>query len=113
MYRRKGWPVNKSSLCAFIIESESVSCSVISNSLRPHGLSMEFSGKNTGVGSNSLLQGIFPTQGSNPGLLHWRILYHLSYQGNLIIRFPPNWKQIIVHYLVSADWKQKHINESS
>ena len=38
-------------------------------------------GKNTGVGSLSLLQGIFLTQGSNPGLLHYRqILYHLSHQ---------------------------------
>ena len=37
-------------------------------------------GQNTGVGSLSLLQGIFPTQGSNPGLLNcWRILYHLSH----------------------------------
>ena len=35
-------------------------------------LSMGFSGKNTGVGYHFLLQGIFPTQGSNPGLLHWR-----------------------------------------
>jgi len=40
-------------------------------------------GKNIGVGSHSLLQGIFPTQGSNPGLLHCRqILYHLSHQGS-------------------------------
>ena len=40
-------------------------------------------GKNTGVGSHSLLQGIFPTQGSNPGLLLCRqILYHLSHQGS-------------------------------
>ena len=39
--------------------------------------------KNTGVGSLSLLQWIFPTQESNPGLLHCRrILYQLSYQGN-------------------------------
>ena len=39
-------------------------------------------GMNTGVGSHSLLQGIFPTQGSNPGLLHCRqILYCLSHQG--------------------------------
>ena len=39
-------------------------------------------GQNTGVGSHSLLQGIFPTQGSNPGLLHGRqILYHLSHPG--------------------------------
>ena len=41
-------------------------------------------GKNTGVGSHSLLQGIFLTQGLNPGLLHRRqILYHLSY--NLLL----------------------------
>ena len=41
-------------------------------------------GKNTGVGCHSLLQGIFSTQGSNPGLLHCRkILYHLSYPANL------------------------------
>ena len=39
-------------------------------------------GKNTGVGSRSLLWGIFPTQGLNPGILHCRwILYQLSYQG--------------------------------
>ena len=38
--------------------------------------------KNTGAGRPSLLQGIFPTQGSNSGLLHCRqTLYHLSYQG--------------------------------
>ena len=40
-------------------------------------------GRNTGVGGHALLQGIFPTQGSNPGLLHCRqILYRLSYQGS-------------------------------
>ena len=40
-------------------------------------------GKNTRVGCHSLLQGIFPTQGSNLGLLHCRqILYHLSHQGS-------------------------------
>ena len=39
-------------------------------------------GQNTGVGSLSLLQGIFLTQGSNPGLLHCRwILYQLSHKG--------------------------------
>ena len=38
--------------------------------------------QNTGIGSLSLLQGIFPTQGSNPGLLHCRqILYQLSSRG--------------------------------
>ena len=44
--------------------------------------------KNTGVGSLSLLQEIFPTQGLNPGLLHCRqILYQLSYQGSPDISF--------------------------
>ena len=65
-------------------------CSVVSNSLQPHGLwparllcPWNFPGKNTGVGCHSLLQGIFPTQGSNPGLLHYRqILYYPSHQGS-------------------------------
>ena len=40
-------------------------------------------GQNTGLGSLSLLQGIFPTQGLNPGLLHCRqILYQLSHKGS-------------------------------
>ena len=40
-------------------------------------------GQNTGVGSCFLLQGIFPTQGSNPDLLHCRqILYQQSQQGS-------------------------------
>ena len=66
-------------------DSESESCSVVSNSLPPHGLysSWNSPGQNTRVGSLSLLQGIFPTQGSNPGLLHCRqILYQLSHQGS-------------------------------
>ena len=43
--------------------------------------SMEFSRSESGVGSLSLLQGSFPTQGSNPGLLHCRwILYQLSHR---------------------------------
>ena len=40
-------------------------------------------GQNTVVGSLSLFQGIFPTQGSNPGLPHCRrILYQLSHKGS-------------------------------
>ena len=39
--------------------------------------------KNTGVSCHFLLQGIFPTHGSNPGIPHCRqILYHLSHQGS-------------------------------
>ena len=40
-------------------------------------------GQNTGVDSLSLLKGIFSTQGSNPGLQHYRqILYQLSHKGS-------------------------------
>ena len=57
----------------------------MSDSLRPHGLYSPWNspGQNTGVGSLSLLQGIFPTQGSNLGLLHCRqILYQLCQKGS-------------------------------
>ena len=41
-------------------------------------------GQNTGVGNLSLLQGIFPTQGSNPGLPHYRwFLYQLNHKGSI------------------------------
>ena len=53
--------------------------------LRPRGLYNPWNspGQNTGVGSLFLLQGIFPTQGLNPGLPHCRwILYQLSHNGN-------------------------------
>ena len=57
----------------------------MSDSLQPHGLYSPWNslGQNTGVGSLSFLQGIFPTQGSNPGLLHCRqIIYQLSHKGS-------------------------------
>ena len=62
---------------------------VVSNSLRPHGLysPWNFLDQNTGVGSPSLLQGIFPAQGLNPGLPHCRqIHYQLSHQGSPICK---------------------------
>ena len=68
---------------------ESVSHSVVSNSSWPHGLQpirllcpRDSPSKNTGVGCHFLLQGIFPTQGSNPDLPHCgQILYRWSYLG--------------------------------
>ena len=60
-----------------------LSHSVLSDSLRPHGVLCPWDspGKNTGVDSHSLLQRIFPTQGLNPCLLHCRrILHCLSHQ---------------------------------
>ena len=68
----------------------SESCLVVSDSLQTSGLyparllcPRNSPDKNTGVDSRSLLQGIFPTQGSNPGLPHCRwTLYCLNHQGN-------------------------------
>ena len=57
---------------------DTVDCSPPGSSV--HG---DSPGKNTGVGCHALLQGIFPTQGSNPGLPHcWWILYCLSREGS-------------------------------
>ena len=52
--------------------------------LQPHGLYSPWNslGQNAGVGSCSLLQGVFPTQGSNPGLLHCR--WEIQNRNNLI-----------------------------
>ena len=63
--------------------------SVVSDSLRPHGLQptrllcpWDSPGKNTRVGCHALLQGVFPNQELNPGLLHCRkVLYPLSQVG--------------------------------
>ena len=63
--------------------SERVKVAQSCPSLCDHGLysTRNSPGQNTGVGSLSLLQGIFPTQGSNPGLPHYRwILYQLSHK---------------------------------
>ena len=68
---------------------ENESHSVVSNSLRPHALYSPWNspGQNTEMGSLSLLQGIFPTQGSHPSLPHCRwILYQLSHKGRPRIR---------------------------
>ena len=49
--------------------SRYVSCSVMSDALWPIYCPWDFPGKNTGVGGHFLLQGLFPIQGSNPGIL--------------------------------------------
>ena len=80
-------------------ETESVSHSVVSDFVVPWvvacqaPLSMGYPDKKTGVGCHFLLQGIFPTQGSNPGLPDGRwILHHLSHLGS------PEWGKV---------WKNK------
>ena len=64
---------------------DSESHSVVPNSLQPHGLYSPWNspGQNTGMGSFSLLQWVFPTQGLNLSLPHCgRILYQPSHQGS-------------------------------
>ena len=78
-----GFSKKKTGCCCYV-------ASVMSNSVQPPGQKptrllcpQDSLGKNTGVGCHFLLEGIFPTQGSNPGPLHCRqIPYWLSYQGS-------------------------------
>ena len=73
----------------FVIHVSMLSCSVLSDSLQPHGLypawllcPWDSSGKYIWVGRHALLQGISPRQGLNSCLLHCsQILYRLSHQG--------------------------------
>ena len=69
-------------VCVCVCVWNSLSCIWL---LRPHGLYSPWNspGQNTRVGSLSILQGIFPNQGLNPGLPHCRrILYQLSHKGS-------------------------------
>ena len=76
-------------LCA-VLYLVAQSCPALCNprDCSPPGSSVhgDSAGKNTGVGCHALLQGIFLTQGSNPGLPHCRwIPYHLSHQGSPLL----------------------------
>ena len=80
-------PAISSSAVPFSSCPQSLSALVMSNSFLPHGVQparphiypWDSLGKKTGVGGHALLQGIFPTQGSNPHflrLLHWQVFYY-------------------------------------
>ena len=76
--------------------------SAVSDSLQPHGLYNPWisPGQNTGVGSLSLLQGIFPTKRLNPGLPHCRqILYQLNQQGS-----PRILEWVAYHFSSGSSW---------
>ena len=87
-----------------LYESESVSHSVVSDSLIPHGreparllCACNSPGKNTGVGYHFLLQRIFLTQGPN-----WHLLHLLHWQAGSLPLAPPNYNaSIICHTLVT------------
>ena len=83
------------------------SCSVMSNSLRLPGLYSPWDspGQDTGMGSCSLLQGIFPTQGSNPGLPHCRrILYQLSHQGSPLLYYKYNYIDYLYSIIIALSY---------
>ena len=84
----------------------------------PHGLygPRNSPGQNTGVGSLSLLQGIFPTQKPNRGLLHCRlILYQLSYQETPCIGIPADFVLdagfISIYYMMKGGKRQEEIKK--
>ena len=75
----------------------------------PAPLSMGSPGKNTAVGCHFLLQGVFPTQGSNPGLPHCRqILYHLSHQGSPSIKDEKKPRHIVCQDIYPRMQSTKH-----
>ena len=86
------------------LKVKSESCSVMSDPLRPQGIycAWDSPGQSTGLDSRSLFQGIFLTQESNQGLLHWRrILYQFSYWGEAHLtdyHHPLNWQHQDLYY---------------
>ena len=73
--------------CGYVVKSVKVAQSCLTLCDLMDYSPWDSPGQNTGVGSLSPLQGILPTQGSNPGLPHCRqILYQLSYHGHVEVR---------------------------
>ena len=93
-----------------VVGAESESRSVLSDSLQPPGLYSPWNspGQNTGVGTLSLLQGIFPTQGLSPGLPHYkRVLYQLSHKGS-----PRILQWVVCPFFSESPWPNNRIGVS-
>ena len=108
-----------SSLKLYLFICAVISHSFMFDSLQPHWLLCPWPtrlpvhgdspGKNTGVSCHALLQRIFPTQGSNPGLPHCRwIFYRQSHQGSPIV-YPNVPKKTSVLWLKDWDWEWGHL----
>ena len=109
------------------------SCSTICNpmdcTLSGSSVHRDSPGNNTGMCGHALLQGIFPTWGSNPGRLHCRqILYHLSHQGSPRIlawvaypfsrgsSLPRNWTGVSCiagRFFISWATREAHLEDKS
>ena len=90
-------------------------CNPMDYSLPSSSVHVDSPGKTPGVGCHALFQGIFPTQGSNPGLSHCRqILYHLSHQGSppqlLGSPYLPQLEKALVQQGRPSTAKNKYIN---
>ena len=88
MLIEKNWPsyLTRSEVKVKVSQSCLTLCNPMDCSLLRLLCPWNFPGKNTGVGSHSILQEIFPTQKVNQVLLHYRqFLYHLSHQGGLVM----------------------------
>ena len=92
------WPTACVRACVCVC-ARAHTCSVVSDCLLPHRLQptrflcvWDSPGKSTGVGGHSLLQGIFPTQGRNPGLLRLQagssLLSHQGSPGGILWQRP-------------------------
>ena len=85
-------PSNECCVLCLVAQSCQTPCNPMDCSPPGSSIHGDSPGKNTGMGCHALLQGIFPTQGSNPGILHYRqILYQLIYQGS------PYTKMVLLH----------------
>ena len=72
-------------------------------------LPMEFPSKKTGVGWHFLFQGIFPTQGLNPGLLHWQVdSLPLSHQGSPMLFILCVWQSLSHVRFFETPWTVAH-----
>ena len=81
------WPIHVVAVLCLVAQLCPTFCNPVDCSLPSSSVHGDSPGKNTGVGCHALLQGLFPTQGSNPGLPHCRwILYCLNHQGSPRIR---------------------------
>ena len=88
---------------------DAVDCTLPGSSV--HG---DSPGKNTGVGCHALLQGIFPTQESNPGLPYCRqILYQLSHKGSPTIKFKIHQIQWQLKMCFLKPWQELTVNNAS
>ena len=96
-------------LC-LVAQSSPIVCDPMDYSPPGSSIHGDSPGKNTGVHCHAFLQGIFPTQGSNPDILHCRqILYHLSprgsplsYQGSPPRELLPTWASAVLGLLLTA-----------